>query len=135
MTASAQNLRLPLFVFGTLRRGQRNHHLLARRHVRMRPARLHGFARTEPLMIRARPEASVIGELYFIRPDAYEATLRDCDELEGIPPGRTVGRDYCRWRVTVVTPEGPADAWAYVHASAAASSSEQSADAPVADRA
>lgn len=135
MTESAQDPRLPLFVFGTLRRGQRNHHLLARRYVRMRPARLHGFARTEPLMIRSRPEASVAGELYFIRPDAYEATLRDCDELEGIPPGRTVGRDYCRWRVTVETPEGPMDAWAYVHASAATARRERSADEAVADSA
>lgn len=135
MTESAQNPRLPLFVFGTLRQGQRNHHLLAHRYVRMRPARLHGFARTEPLMIRSRPEGSVAGELYFIRPDAYEATLRDCDALEGIPPGRTVGLDYCRWRVTVETPEGPADAWAYVHASAAAASSGQSAAAPITENA
>ena len=133
MTESVENVRLPLFVFGTLRRGQRNHHLLARRHTRMRPARLHGFSRTEPLMIRSRPEGSVAGELYFIRPDAYEATLRDCDALEGIPPGRTVGRDYCRWRVTVETPEGSADAWAYVHASLAAATGEPSADSQVAE--
>jgi gamma-glutamylcyclotransferase (GGCT)/AIG2-like uncharacterized protein YtfP len=114
-TNSTHDARLPLFVFGTLRQGQRNHHLLSRRFVRMRPARLSGFARTEPLMIRARADASVAGELYFIRPEAYEATLRDCDDLEGIPPGRTIGRDYRRLQVTVETPEGPVAAWAYVH--------------------
>lgn len=130
MTDSQHAAHLPLFVFGTLRQGQRNHHLLARRYVRMRPARLHGFARAEPLMIRPRADGSVSGELYFIRPDVYEATLRDCDELEGIPPGRTVGRDYCRLQVTVETPEGPVVAWAYVHPASAISSKEQSAAGP-----
>ncbi|HUG91402.1 MAG TPA: gamma-glutamylcyclotransferase family protein [Planctomycetaceae bacterium] len=111
---------LPLFVFGTLRRGQRNHHLLAGRYTRMRPARLPGFVKRHPLMIQAQPDGVVRGELYHLRPGMYDATMRDCDELEGIAPGQTVGCDYRRLRVMVETPEGRIEAWAYVHPETAA---------------
>jgi gamma-glutamylcyclotransferase (GGCT)/AIG2-like uncharacterized protein YtfP len=107
--------RLPLFVFGTLRRGEPNHHLLAGRYARMRPARLHGFSKLHPLMIRAQADGIVAGELYFLRREAYAAALRECDDLEGIAPGEMAGASYRRLRVTVETPEGPVAAWAYVH--------------------
>ena len=104
---------LPLFVFGTLRRGQSNHHLLAGRYLRVLPARLFDFARTEPLMIARHSGAVVDGEIYFLRPATYEQTLRGCDALEGIPAGGTDGPCYRRLRVPVESAAGRHVAWAY----------------------
>lgn len=106
---------LPLFVFGTLRRGQCNHHLLAGRYERMLPAGLRGFAKIELLMIAREDGESVDGELYFLRRDLFEETMAACDRLEGIPRGRDAGPEYRRLRVTVETAEGERVAWAYVH--------------------
>jgi gamma-glutamylcyclotransferase (GGCT)/AIG2-like uncharacterized protein YtfP len=108
--------QLPLFVFGTLRRGQCNHHYLAGSYVRMLPARLPGFGKIDPLMIVRRSEDVVVGELYDVRPDAWTRTIAGCDALEGIPPGRSAGPSYRRVRVRVTTSEGEHEAWAYAHA-------------------
>lgn len=106
---------LPLFVFGTLRRGQCNHHLIDGYEERMVPARLPGFERVAPLMIARRPGSVVEGELYFLRPETYLEVMRQCDALEGIASGETAGEDYRRVRVDVETDEGIVKAWAYVH--------------------
>lgn len=106
--------RCPLFVFGTLRRGEENHHYLDGHYVRVLPARLPGYARLHPLMIAPREDGQVDGELYFINPEVYAATLAGCDELEELNPGQMVGRDYQRKLVTVLTEDGPFPAWAYV---------------------
>ena len=106
---------LPLFVFGTLRRGQCNHYLLEGRYERMLPAHLPGFSKIELLMIAREDGESVDGELYFLRRDSFDETMAACDRLEGIPPGRDFGPEYRRLRVTVETAEGERVAWAYVH--------------------
>jgi gamma-glutamylcyclotransferase (GGCT)/AIG2-like uncharacterized protein YtfP len=111
---------LPLFVFGTLRRGEENHHYLAGHYLRQLSALLPGFERIEPLMIARSSTGSVPGELYFIRPEIYAETLRNCDDLEGIPAGADCGPEYRRIEVTVDTPEGSYSAWAYVHPDTAA---------------
>src|SRR5690348_8676484 len=103
---------LPLFVYGTLRRGERNHHYLTGSYTRMQPAVLHGFGRLHPLMIVRRDAGTVQGELYTIRPDAWKKTIRGCDDLEGIPPGQDAGPDYRRMQVRVTTPAGEEVAWA-----------------------
>lgn len=110
------DVQLPLFVFGTLRRGYSNHHLLAGRFTKSMSAILPGYFRVRPLMIVPRSGSQVSGELYFLRNEAYSRTLRDCDELEGIPLGELCGPYYARVRVLVETSEGTFDAWAYVHA-------------------
>lgn len=112
--------RLPLFVYGTLRRGESNHHFLVGRYERMLSAVLKDFRRTVaahgyPVVVPASGE-SVQGEVYFLRPDLYPATLQEIDRLEEIPDGATVGEFYRRAAVTVETPEGPHTAWAYVDA-------------------
>lgn len=107
--------QLPLFVFGTLRRGERNHHYLDGHYVRRTPAVLRGFARRHELMIVEAPGGVVDGELYDLAPAEYDATLAHCDELEGIPPGAVVGPEYRRKCVTVETDAGAVEAWAYVH--------------------
>ncbi len=106
--------RLPLFVFGTLRLGHENHRYLDGHYEQMHAASLRGYARRHPLMIARQADGVVDGELYFLAADEYEATLAGCDELEELPPGQLVGRDYERKRVTVTTASGPFEAWAYV---------------------
>lgn len=80
----------------------------------MVPAILRGYARLHPLMIARDPRGVVDGELYYLKESRYDVTLSDCDELEELPPGQLVGRDYQRKRVTVETAEGCVEAWAYV---------------------
>jgi gamma-glutamylcyclotransferase (GGCT)/AIG2-like uncharacterized protein YtfP len=109
--------QLSLFVFGTLRRGECNHHYLAGSYARMLSARLPGFGKLDPLMIVRRADDVVVGELYDIRPDAWARTIAGCDALEGIAPGKVAGPSYRRVRVRVATSEGEHEAWAYAHAS------------------
>lgn len=106
--------RLPLFVFGTLRRGHRNHHFLDGRYDRVLPAHLHGYQRLHELMIARSSAAVVDGELFFLDQSRYDQTLAGCDELEEIPPGQLVGHEYERKLVSVDTAEGTFRAWAYV---------------------
>lgn len=108
--------QLPLFVFGTLRRGEENHHYLAGHFDRMAPAELPGYARVAALMIAPRAEGVVTGELYFLKPDEYAGTLAGCDDLEELSPGKLTGRDYQRKQVQVTTAAGDCQAWAYVAA-------------------
>lgn len=107
-------MRWPLFVFGTLRRGELNHHYLDGRYAAMTPAVLHGYARVQPLMIAPTVGASVDGELYTLEPTGYDATLAGCDELEELVPGTLIGPEYERRQVEVITASGPVTAWAYV---------------------
>lgn len=107
-------LQLPLFVFGTLRRGECNHGYLAGAYDRVLPARLLGFARVEPLMIAREVDSAVDGELYFLTTATYEATLFGCDRLEELPTSELVGHEYRRIAVRVQTESGEVIAWAYV---------------------
>lgn len=110
--------QLPLYVFGTLRRGEANHHYLAGNYERCITAVLPGYRRGVaahgfPAAIPS-PGDSVQGELFFLRESTYDTTLRHCDELEDILPGKMSGPYYRRAEVTVETPEGFQVAWAYV---------------------
>ncbi len=104
----------PLFVFGTLRRGEPNHHYLAGFYERVVSAVLPGYERVAPLMIAARDGAEVVGEVFFLTESRYNQTLAGCDELEELPPGMLVGHEYERRLVRITTAEGPLQAWAYV---------------------
>ncbi len=104
---------LPLFVFGTLRRGECNHHYLAGAYDRVLAAQLLGFARVEPLMIARQPGSAEDGELFFLTPATYSATLRGCDSLEELAPGSLIGHEYRRIAVRVQTDSGEFIAWTY----------------------
>jgi gamma-glutamylcyclotransferase (GGCT)/AIG2-like uncharacterized protein YtfP len=105
---------LPLFVFGTLRHDQGNHHYLHQHYDRWIPATLTGYTRVAELMIDRSPAGEVRGELYFLIRDQYDQTLAGCDELEELPPGQLIGHEYERRAVIVQTDEGTYTAWAYV---------------------
>jgi gamma-glutamylcyclotransferase (GGCT)/AIG2-like uncharacterized protein YtfP len=107
-------MSLPLFVFGTLRRGHVNHHYLEGRYASMIPAELHGYARLHPLMIAPAAGGIVDGELYTLDPARYAETLAGCDELEELVPGTLCGPEYERREVEVLTENGSVTTWAYV---------------------
>ncbi len=106
--------QLPLFVFGTLRCGECNHHYLASAYTRMVSATLPGFARVEPLMIARQVNSVVDGELYFLTPETAARTLQGCDELEELPFGQLIGPEYRRIPVQTQSVDGDVIAWAYV---------------------
>lgn len=107
-------MSIPLFVFGTLRRGEPNHHYLDGFYDRVLPATLPGYGRVAPLMIARQDGAKVDGEVFFLTPSRYSQTLSGCDELEEIPLGTLVGHEYERRLVRIHTSEGVLEAWAYV---------------------
>src|SRR5260370_40854730 len=92
--------QLPLFVFGTLRRGECTIHCLSGSYDRWLPDTLRDFKRVLtthgfPGIVPA-PGDEVAGEMFFIRPDLSAETVRRCDILEDIPPGELVGPYYRR---------------------------------------
>jgi gamma-glutamylcyclotransferase (GGCT)/AIG2-like uncharacterized protein YtfP len=103
-----------MFVFGTLRSGQCNHHFIHGRYDKRLQARLYGYSRVGPLMIDVREDACVIGELFFFCDAVYDQAMVEIDELESLPPGERIGEWYERKIVTVSTLEGEFEAWAYV---------------------
>ncbi|MFM7264554.1 MAG: gamma-glutamylcyclotransferase [Cyanobium sp.] len=103
MTGMAEEI--PVFVYGTLRRGQSNHHLLAGARwggeQRLEGARLHNLGPFPMAIVSAHTRADVVqGELWWV--DA--ATLALLDRLEGVP------RLYERRRLALAS--GP---WAWVY--------------------
>lgn len=105
--------QLPLFVFGTLRRGECNHGYLAGAYDQVVSARLLGFARIAPLMIARQASAVVDGELFTLTSATYDRTLHDCDRLEELSIGGLVGPEYRRIIVRVQTDAGVETAWVY----------------------
>lgn len=108
---------IPLFAYATLRKGEVNHRYLDGHYDSMVPATLLDFKRIHEMMVVPSKGDNVDGELYFLRLFDYETTLARCDQLEDIPEGHLVGRDYRRKRVRVTTSQGEVEAWAYVHPS------------------
>ena len=111
-------MELPLFVYGTLRRGEENHHFLSGNFGRWLAGHVRGYKRSIaahgfPAMVQS-PDGAIEGELFFLRPELYAATLAACDLLEDIPPGSLAGAYYRRAQVAVATAEGQWMAWAYV---------------------
>lgn len=103
-----------VFVYGTLKRGERNHGLVARLVRRVLPGYVEGFALYHLPAGRGRPyaypamvpgEGRVRGEVLFLPPEA----LPLLDELED------EGVEYQRVRLEVQTEEGPLTAWAYLY--------------------
>src|SRR5690242_2147493 len=78
--------RTRVFVYGTLKRGQRNHRLLAGQHFEGEAAtrplyRLYDLGRYPCLVEDPANGLAVCGEVWSVD----QATLRRLDELEGVP--------------------------------------------------
>ncbi|MEV0171361.1 gamma-glutamylcyclotransferase family protein [Streptomyces sp. NPDC050803] len=84
-------MRLPFFVYGTLRPGEPNHDLFLRgRTLREEPARLAGALLYDgpgyPYVVE-EPGPEVRGELVTARPEEYAELLAVLDRLEEYAPG------------------------------------------------
>ena len=79
--------QLPFFVYGTLRAGQKNAHLLRGAVVQRRPASLSGARMFDlgpyPMIIES-DDGAIQGELVEIEAANYSAILRALDVLEGV---------------------------------------------------
>ncbi|MEU4994885.1 gamma-glutamylcyclotransferase family protein [Streptomyces sp. NPDC021622] len=113
--------RLPFFVYGTLRPGERNHDVHLRGRVAAEePARLTGAVLYAgpgyPYLVEDPEAGPVRGELFTALPSAYDRLLAELDVLEDFVPGDPrnlydrVARD-----VTLLD-GGTARAWVYVAA-------------------
>ncbi|MGW0902313.1 gamma-glutamylcyclotransferase family protein [Streptomyces sp. NPDC002853] len=113
--------RLPFFVYGTLRPGERNHDVHLRGSIEAEwPAWLPGAVLYEgpgyPYLVESAEGGPVHGELITAAPSAYDRLLADLDALEEYAPGNPRNL-YERVRREVVLLGGaPASAWVYVAA-------------------
>lgn len=110
--------RLPVFVYGTLRPGEKNYPAyLQGNTVRELPASVAGelhFAAEGGYPYLIAGAGTVQGELITLDPGRYAAILRRLDELEEYDPGNEPGSVYLRRRAVVrLTGGGTAEAWVY----------------------
>jgi gamma-glutamylcyclotransferase (GGCT)/AIG2-like uncharacterized protein YtfP len=118
MLDHGQDTQLPVFTYGTLRRGWFNYKkFLDGRTAAEQPARLVGCILYDaggfPFAVRKTDSSdSVVGELMTINPDEYHDVLRQLDDLEGYDPADS-GSLFKRVMVTVCTDSGPVSAWFY----------------------
>ena len=112
-----EHLRLPVFVYGTLRPGHVNYQrLLAGRAIRETPAQAAGLALYGHGLPYAVPTAGAvtIGALIHIDPAGYDQTLADLDRLEGFRPGRPDRSHYIRARWAITAGGDTVTAWIYL---------------------
>lgn len=108
----------PIFVYGTLRPGFSNYHLLKGKTEREIPAWTKGVlfpnkSWTFPFLVTDGPYW-VVGDLLFIKEAHYKNVLEELDFLEGYDPDNEEHSFYLRKTITAETTEGSYEAWAYV---------------------
>jgi len=116
MTAAAE--RLPVFVYGTLRPGQKNYpRYLQGRTLREYPATIHGrlyFVADGGYPYLKPGEGTVTGELLELNPASYDETLYELDLLEEYDPQDEGHSVYLRRKSTVTLSQGKqVAAWVY----------------------
>src|SRR5215213_591860 len=109
--------QLPLFTYGTLRRGQENYALLRGNTLNEIPATLEGVALYSlyayPMIVEGN--SVVHGELLTLHPRLYSRVLGDLDQLEGFQPDAADGSRFRRIERHVKTDNGVTVlAWVYV---------------------
>ncbi|MEV6752225.1 gamma-glutamylcyclotransferase family protein [Streptomyces sp. NPDC051214] len=113
--------RLPFFVYGTLRPGERNHDVHLRGGIETeRPARLPGAVLYEgpgyPYLVEGPEGGPVYGELITATPSAYDRLLAALDVLEEYAPGDPRNLYERVEREVILLDGAPANAWVYVAA-------------------
>ena len=108
----------PVFVYGTLRRGEKNHQAyLAGRYSRCRPASVRGrlfFEPREGYPYLLPGDGSVRGELFDLAPARYAETLARLDALEEYDPDDEAGSVYLRRLAEATLEDGSRCAcWTY----------------------
>jgi gamma-glutamylcyclotransferase (GGCT)/AIG2-like uncharacterized protein YtfP len=116
MTVPAE--QLPVFVYGTLRPGQKNYpRYLQGRTLREHSATIRGLLYFVPDggYPYLRPgEGTVSGELLELDPESYDETLYELDLLEEYDPQDEERSVYLRRKTTVTLSQGEqVTAWAY----------------------
>ncbi|MEV0525087.1 gamma-glutamylcyclotransferase family protein [Streptomyces sp. NPDC050439] len=113
--------RLPFFVYGTLRPGERHHDVHLRGGIATEcPARLPGAVLYEgpgyPYLVKGPESGPVHGELITATPSAYDRLIADLDVLEGYAPGDPRNLYERVEREVILLGGAPASAWVYVAA-------------------
>jgi gamma-glutamylcyclotransferase (GGCT)/AIG2-like uncharacterized protein YtfP len=106
---------LPVFVYGTLRRGQANHNLIGREALLILPGLAPDLALYAPGLpyVASAPGSVVVGEVVFLAPESYRRTLSRLDRLEGFT-GSGCENHYDRVARTVHLMDGTVlTAWVY----------------------
>lgn len=109
---------LPVFVYGTLRPGQKNYaRFLAGRTTEELPATVPGhlyIAEEGGYPFLQPGEGWVIGTLMVLAPDQYVTTLKQLDHLENYDPENEATSLYLRRRTkAILTDDSRAPAWVY----------------------
>ncbi|MCC6765175.1 MAG: gamma-glutamylcyclotransferase [Deltaproteobacteria bacterium] len=116
-TDDHRNRELPLFLYGSLRKGESGAHVIAADVVRRAPARTRGrlldLKAPYPGAVFGPDEGWLAGEIVWIEPSRFRAALDHVDEYENVP------FLFRRIAVTVETEGQTVEAWAftYTHAS------------------
>ena len=109
--------QLPLAVYGTLRRGFGNHHLLGGRIQQIVPGSVAGYELVVDRIPYARPnpDARLVVEIVWPLPALYDQILADVDYLEGYNPHAHARHNlYTRVAVTATThQQREVEAWLY----------------------
>ena len=112
-------MQLPFFVYGTLRAGQTNAHLLRGAIARSRPAKLSGAQMFDlgpyPMIIEAEMQHEIWGELIEIETEKYAAILKSLDRLESVDGNNPENPNalYRRLRRFVLVENEKVEAWVY----------------------
>lgn len=112
--------QLPVFVYGTLRPGQRLHRLLADATTNAERAvlpghQLYGVGMAFPYVTPATaPGRQVVGDLLDLDPDAYPQVLARLDQVEGYHPDHEGQSHYLRRQVAVQVAGQSRSAWVYL---------------------
>lgn len=108
-----KNRELPLFLYGTLRKGESAEGEIAADVVRRAPARARGrlldLNAPYPGAVFGPDEGLLVGEIVWIRPSAFQATLDRVDTYENVP------FLFRRIAIEVETEGQKVEAWAYTY--------------------
>ena len=112
-------MQLPFFVYGTLRAGQSNAHLLRGAIARSRPAKLCGAQMFDlgpyPMIVEADARHEICGELVEIEAGKHAAILQSLDRLEGVEGADPENPNalYRRLRRQISVENEQIEAWVY----------------------